>query len=78
MTNVKREDLEQFFLASSTRTKGEPYLQSKDGDHLFCPRCLSEIDPEPGYGLAYSGMGTYWVCDADDCDWFYKIMDAEG
>lgn len=74
-----RSQLEQFFLdeSSNTRTKGEPCLQSKDGTQMFCPKCLSPIDADAGYGLAFGGMGSYWVCDAEGCDWFYKIMDRD-
>ncbi len=55
---------------------GPPPLQSKSHPELeFCPKCLERIDSEPGYGLAFGGMGTYWACEQDNCDWFYKIMD---
>jgi hypothetical protein len=62
-------------LAHSAPTKGEPFFGC--GDRIFCPKCLTEITGEPGYGLAYGGIGTYWVCDADNCEWFFKKMDDE-
>ena len=77
----ERSSLIQFFLDETdggNRTKGEPYLQNQDQDRMFCPKCLNEIwDQDAGYGLAYGGMGTYWCCEQEGCDWFYKIMDME-
>jgi hypothetical protein len=62
-------------LSHSGPTKGEPFFGH--GDRIFCPKCLHEITDDPGYGLAYGGMGTYWVCEQDDCDWFFKQMDRD-
>ncbi len=70
----------QFFLDTicSDRVIGEPYLQNSDETRMFCPKCLEEIDPEPGYGLAFGGLGMYWLCDnCELCEWFYKIMDLD-
>lgn len=57
------------------RTRGEIYIER--GDKMFCPKCLEEINGYPCYGLAYGGIGTYWECYADGCDWFYKVLDSE-
>lgn len=48
---------------------GEPPEDDK------CPKCGSEI--VSGYGLAFGGMGVYYMCSNDDCDWFYKVQDAD-
>lgn len=81
---LKPNDLESFVLfidesAVGEKTRGGPEpLQSKSHPELmFCPKCCERIDSDAGYGLAFGGMGTYWVCDQDNCDWFYKIMDPE-
>lgn len=47
---------------------GDKYVETSDGK-LFCPKCLAEIE-SPGFGLAYGGLGTYWICE--NCDWFHK------
>jgi hypothetical protein len=76
-------DLSQTFLldesANGERTRGgPPPLQSETHPELlFCPSCLERIDDEMGYGLAFGGMGSYYMCDQDGCGWFYKIMDSE-
>jgi hypothetical protein len=59
--------------ANGEKTRGTPPIE-RDG-RKFCPKCLEEVADEPGYGLAYGGLGTYWVCEAGECQWFYKIMD---
>lgn len=78
---VKPEGTSQFFIDESApgeRFRGEPPLTSSDEMREFCPKCFKEItNEEAGYGLAFGGMGTYWTCGNDDCDWFYKIMDLE-
>lgn len=52
-------------------TQGEPPTENS-----HCPKCGSEIGS--GYGLAYGGMGMYYFCDGEqECDWFYKVQDAE-
>jgi hypothetical protein len=38
-----------------------------------CPKCGSETTF--GYGLAGGGMGVYWLCLNDDCDYFHKEQD---
>jgi hypothetical protein len=60
---------------SHCSTKGEPFFGH--GDYIFCPKCLHEITGDPGYGLAYGGIGTYWVCEQGGCDWFFKQMDRD-
>lgn len=52
---------------------GVPYVEAVDGK-LFCPQCLTEAFG-PEYGLAYGGIGAYWLCE--HCDWFYKVFDRE-
>lgn len=75
-------DLEQTFLldesANGEKTRGgPPPLQSKTHpDIFFCPKCLEQIDGDAEYGLAYGGIGMYWLCEQDNCDWFYKIIDS--
>jgi hypothetical protein len=72
---LRPNDLEQ---TSYPKTRGgPPPLQSKSHPQLmFCPKCCERVDSDAGYGLAYGGMGSYWICDQDKCDWFYKIMDG--
>lgn len=41
----------------------------------FCPRCNSEL--VAGYGLAGGGIGPYFVCDNDRCDYFSKTPETE-
>jgi hypothetical protein len=80
---MRPEDLEITVLidesANGEKTRGgPPPLQSKSHPELFfCPKCLERIENDPGYGLAYGGMGAYWMCEQDACDWFYKIMEEE-
>lgn len=60
----------------ATTLGGPPPKQSETHPELmFCPKCLVQIDAQAGYGLAYGGMGVYWSCE--ECDWFYKVLDAE-
>lgn len=40
-----------------------------------CPKCGSPISQ--GYGMAFGGMGAYWYCEPEECNWFYKIMDRD-
>lgn len=81
---VKPENVEQFVIfidesAVGEKSRGEPYLQSTDGTRTFCPKCFKEFfEDDTGYGLAFGGMGVYYTCGNEDCDWFYKIMDPEG
>jgi hypothetical protein len=49
---------------------GEP--PTDDGK---CPKCGAGI--LSGYGLAFGGMGVYHYCESDDCEWFYKVQDAD-
>ena len=77
---IERARAIQLFLDESAvgeRTRGKPYLQNEEQTRMFCPKCLEEIADDPGYGLAFGGMGVYWFCEQDGCDWFYKIMDAD-
>jgi hypothetical protein len=68
--------------ANGEKTRGTPPIE-RNG-RKFCPQCLEEIDDDPGYGLAYGGMGMYWTCfsmrrpegEEGGCDWFYKVMDS--
>ena len=62
-------------LGSNERSLGERFVEH--GVRLFCPKCLAEIADDPGYGLAFGGMGSYWVCDEEGCGWFYKEMDRD-
>lgn len=41
-----------------------------------CPR-HGEAKMEQGYGLCGGGIGVYWYCVADGCDWFIKEQDDE-
>lgn len=41
-----------------------------------CPKCGAG-DVEHGYGLWGGGIGPYWFCIADECDWFRKEQDEE-
>lgn len=71
---VKPEGTVQFFL--DEKFAGEPPLTSNDEMQQFCPKCFKNITNEDsGYGMAFGGIGTYWTCGNEDCDWFYKIMD---
>jgi hypothetical protein len=40
-----------------------------------CPRCGAPI--LMGYGLCGGGIGVYWFCETDACDWFFKRQDRE-
>ena len=51
-----------------------------DGDIIRCPKCRADLTDEyiPGYGMSYGGgLGKYWYCTSDDCDWFYKELDED-
>lgn len=48
----------------SSEHKGEP---PRDGR---CPRCGDEL--VEGYGLCGGGIGTYWLCGAEQCDYIFK------
>ena len=79
---VKPEGTFQLFLDESApgeKFRGEPPLVSSDETREFCPKCFKEINAaeDTGYGLAFGGMGMYATCSNGDCDWFYKIMDAD-
>ena len=39
-----------------------------------CPKCGNKT-VMTGYGLAGGGMGTYWSCETEDCDYFLKEQD---
>lgn len=41
-----------------------------------CPKC-GKHTVIMSYGLAGGGMGTYWFCDSDPCDYFEKQQDKE-
>lgn len=74
---VRPQDAVQFFLDESTVGEtGEPYLMDSTETRTFCPKCFKEFfDDDSGYVLAFGGMGVYYTCGNEDCDWFYKIMD---
>ncbi len=59
-------------------TLGIPY-EINAQDRGCCPLCKTPIEDDdynPGYGIAYGGgLGTYWVCSNDACDWFFKELD---
>lgn len=38
-----------------------------------CPKCGAETDC--GYGLAGGGIGVYFFCTADGCEFFSKTQD---
>lgn len=40
-----------------------------------CPKCGGEL--MWGYGLAGGGMGSYWYCMSDNCDFFEKELDED-
>lgn len=40
-----------------------------------CPKCSAELCE--GYGLAGGGIGTYFYCRNDACDFFDKTQDEE-
>lgn len=61
--------------AIGEKTRGTEMIE-RDGQ-MFCPKCLERIEPSPGYGLVFGGMGVYWYCETEGCEWFYKVMDAE-
>ncbi len=44
------------------------------GDDDKCPLCGGETSF--GYGLAGGGMGAYFFCLSDACDWFFKRQDS--
>jgi len=49
-------------------------------DRMVCPNGHVQEDDEyqPGYGLAYGGgLGTYYYCTTEGCDWFWKVLDWE-
>lgn len=64
------------FQPSGVLTRGIPFLVH--GDKSFCPICGTDLEDEfiPGFGFAYGGFGRYWYCTSDDCQWFYKEMEA--
>ena len=37
---------------------------------MLCPKCNSPL--ESGYGLAGGGIGPYFYCSSDGCDYFEK------
>jgi len=43
-------------------------------DGVRCPKCQQPV--VMGYGLMGGGIGPYWVCDTDGCDFFYKKQDS--
>lgn len=71
--------------ADGGRTRGTPpVLVEKDAacgdcgkrhDMEKCPRCGSWIGM--GYGLAGGGVGVYYYCLGDGCDWTFKEFDRE-
>lgn len=40
-----------------------------------CPKCKAPI--QTGYGLAGGGIGVYFYCETEGCDFFHKIQDEE-
>ena len=45
----------------------------KCGRGRKCPKCGGHA--EDGYGLMGGGIGLYWLCTEDGCDYFNKEQD---
>ena len=41
-----------------------------------CPKC-GKFSVENGYGLAGGGIGPYFYCTEEGCDYFEKFQDPE-
>ena len=70
-------EMRQFVLASG-RFLGDP--PNTDEHYVaWCPKCGRRL-PEgvcEGYGLAHGGgTGHYQYCNNEQCNWFYKMLDA--
>jgi hypothetical protein len=50
-------------------------VKTPEFDFLHCPKCKQPV--VMGYGLAGGGIGPYWACETDECDFFYKKQDSE-
>jgi hypothetical protein len=41
-----------------------------------CPKCR-QMTLLAGYGLMGGGIGFYWFCDSEGCDFFEKNQDTD-
>lgn len=80
MPKSKDEDLDS---ADVTEPDGAPVVDKfasvPTGERLPysetpCPKCGNKT-VMTGYGLAGGGMGTYWYCETEGCDYFEKQQD---
>ncbi len=60
--------------AQPERPIGKPCIDGPNGQ-AFCPECLEPVFG-PEYGMAFGGLGSYWICGAE-CGWFHKILDEQ-
>ena len=45
----------------------------------ICPQCKTPLSHEDeGYGFAFGGgLGHYWTCPNEQCEWFVKWLDPK-
>jgi hypothetical protein len=79
MTKPKEPDLDP---TDVTEPDGAPVVDrfaSVPPEERFkpteCPKC-KRMTLMMNFGLAGGGMGTYWFCDTEDCDYFEKQQDT--